>query len=174
MCLFSFSVQQPSSDCLFVLVTTGLLAFLLIVLEWTRPGLLSPLRPICDLRVLNHFIQEARDAEVAMVRGKCMHALRAKSRRGLLQRSCGPEITHPERLRTIIYTNIITVLFPQKSCRQGCSLSESVTVPQTRVEFDVWERKTVSNWKQLNVIKGTNRFRLAICFCLLWCNLVNF
>ncbi|XP_041635965.1 erythropoietin [Cheilinus undulatus] len=73
----------------------GLLALLLIVLEWTRPGLPSPLRPICDLRVLNHFIKEARDAEVAM-----------------------------------------------KSCREGCSLTESVTVPQTRVEFDVWEKKT--------------------------------
>ncbi|TKS92657.1 Erythropoietin Precursor [Collichthys lucidus] len=44
----------------------GLLALLLIVLEWTRPSLPSPLRPICDLRVLNHFIKEARDAEVAM------------------------------------------------------------------------------------------------------------
>ncbi|KAF3697600.1 Erythropoietin Precursor [Channa argus] len=43
-----------------------LLALLLIVLEWTRPGLPSPLRPICDLRVLNHFIKEARDTEVAM------------------------------------------------------------------------------------------------------------
>ncbi|CAJ1086703.1 erythropoietin isoform X1 [Xyrichtys novacula] len=72
----------------------GLLTLLLIVLEWTRPGLLSPLRPICDLRVLDHFIKEARDAEVAM-----------------------------------------------KSCREGCSLSESVTVPQTRVDFDVWEKK---------------------------------
>nr|XP_020476141.1 erythropoietin isoform X2 [Monopterus albus] len=72
----------------------GLLALLLIVLEWTRPGLPSPLRPICDLRVLNHFIKEARDAEVAM-----------------------------------------------KSCREGCSLSEPVTVPQTRVDFDVWEKK---------------------------------
>lgn len=58
-------VCSPNCD------VAGLLAFLLIVLEWTRPGLLSPLRPICDLRVLNHFIQEARDAEVAMVRGKC-------------------------------------------------------------------------------------------------------
>eukprot|EP00064_Thunnus_orientalis_P009785 superscaffoldBa00001267_g9811 len=73
---------------------TGLLALLLIVLEWTRPGLPSPLKPICDLRVLNHFIKEARDAEVAM-----------------------------------------------KSCREGCSLSESVTVPQTTVDFDVWEKK---------------------------------
>uniref|UniRef100_A0A3Q3X8W2 Erythropoietin n=1 Tax=Mola mola TaxID=94237 RepID=A0A3Q3X8W2_MOLML len=72
----------------------GLLAVLLIVLEWTRPSLPFPLRPICDLRVLNHFIKEARDAEVAM-----------------------------------------------KSCREGCSLSESVTVPQTRVELDVWEKK---------------------------------
>ncbi|KAG7240086.1 hypothetical protein INR49_027940 [Caranx melampygus] len=72
----------------------GLLALLLIVLEWTRPGLLTPLRPICDLRVLDHFIQEARDAESAM-----------------------------------------------KSCRDGCSLSDPVTVPQTRVDFDVWEKK---------------------------------
>nr|XP_043877860.1 erythropoietin isoform X1 [Solea senegalensis] len=71
-----------------------LLALLLVVLEWTRPGLPSPLRPICDPRVLNHFIKEARDAEVAM-----------------------------------------------KSCREGCSLSESVTVPQTRVDLDVWEKK---------------------------------
>ncbi|XP_056299181.1 erythropoietin [Pseudoliparis swirei] len=71
----------------------GLLALLLMVLEWTRPGLPSPLRPICDLRVLNHFIKEAQDAEVAM-----------------------------------------------KSCREGCSLLESVTVPQTRVDFDVWEK----------------------------------
>lgn len=63
-----------------VSVPTGLLALLLIVLEWTRPGLPTPLRPICDLRVLDHFIQEARDAEVAMVRGKCMHALRCTSR----------------------------------------------------------------------------------------------
>lgn len=44
-----------------------MLAFLLIVMEWTRPSLPSPLRPICDLRVLNHFIKEAQDAEAAMV-----------------------------------------------------------------------------------------------------------
>ncbi|KTF89417.1 hypothetical protein cypCar_00022993 [Cyprinus carpio] len=37
-----------------------------MVLEWTRPGLSSPLRPICDLRVLDHFIKEAWDAEAAM------------------------------------------------------------------------------------------------------------
>lgn len=43
-----------------------LLALLLMLLEWTRPGLPSPLRPICDLRVLNHFIKEAQDAELAM------------------------------------------------------------------------------------------------------------
>ncbi|XP_061565744.1 erythropoietin isoform X2 [Cololabis saira] len=72
----------------------GLFALLLIVLEWTRPGLPSPLRPICDLRVLNHFIQEARDAEVAM-----------------------------------------------KSCSEGCGLLESVSVPQTTVNFDDWEKK---------------------------------
>lgn len=74
---------KPLSDRICVSVVSamaGLLALLLIVLEWTRPGLPSPLRPICDLRVLNHFIKEARDAEVAMVRGKCMHALRSKSR----------------------------------------------------------------------------------------------
>lgn len=37
------------------------------MLEWTQPSLPSPLRPICDLRVLNHFIKEAQDAEAAMV-----------------------------------------------------------------------------------------------------------
>lgn len=63
-----------------VSMLAGLFALLLIVLEWTRPGLPSPLRPICDLRVLNHFIQEARDAEVAMVRGECLHALGSESR----------------------------------------------------------------------------------------------
>lgn len=75
------------SDCICVIccVCAGLLALLLMVLEWTRPGLPSPLRPICDLRVLNHFIKEARDAEDAMVRGKCMHALRSKSRRRDIQ-----------------------------------------------------------------------------------------
>ncbi|KAM6909517.1 erythropoietin isoform 2-T3 [Xenentodon cancila] len=72
----------------------GLFALLLIVLEWTRPGLPSPLRPICDLRVLNHFIQEAQDAEVTM-----------------------------------------------KSCREGCGLLESVSVPQTTVNLDDWEKK---------------------------------
>ncbi|XP_061091382.1 erythropoietin isoform X2 [Conger conger] len=44
----------------------GLIAVLLMVLEWTRPGLPSPLRPICDPRVLDHFIKEARDTEAAM------------------------------------------------------------------------------------------------------------
>ncbi|XP_026208175.1 erythropoietin isoform X2 [Anabas testudineus] len=78
-----------------------LLTLLLIVLEWTRPAVPSPLRPICDLRVLNHFIKEARDTEVAM-----------------------------------------------KLCREGCSLSESVTVPQTRVDFDVWEKKNSSEKAQ--------------------------
>ncbi|XP_059933047.1 erythropoietin isoform X2 [Gadus macrocephalus] len=76
-------------------IVRGLFALLLIVLEWTQPCLPSPLRPICDLRVLNHFIKEARDAETAM-----------------------------------------------RSCLEGCSLSESVTVPQTRVDFEIWERKT--------------------------------
>ncbi|KAK7909382.1 hypothetical protein WMY93_014066 [Mugilogobius chulae] len=56
-----------------------------------------PLKPICDLRVLNHFIKEARDAEAAM-----------------------------------------------KVCREGCHLSQSVTVPQTRVDFEVWENKNAS------------------------------
>lgn len=36
-------------------------------------------------------------------------------------------------------------LFLQKSCREGCGLSQSVTVPQTTVDFDVWEKKNVSN-----------------------------
>ncbi|XP_023202903.1 erythropoietin isoform X1 [Xiphophorus maculatus] len=78
-----------------------LFALLLLVLEWTRPGLPSPLRPICDLRVLNHFIQEARDAEVTM-----------------------------------------------KSCREGCGLTEAVSVPQTTVNFDDWEKKNAMEQAQ--------------------------
>ncbi|XP_064181691.1 erythropoietin isoform X1 [Anguilla rostrata] len=42
-----------------------LIAVLLMVLEWTRPGLPTPLRPICDPRVLDRFIKEARDTEAA-------------------------------------------------------------------------------------------------------------
>lgn len=57
-----------------VLCESGLFALLLMVLEWTRPGLSSPLRPICDLRVLDHYIKEAWDAEAAMVRDMHMMA----------------------------------------------------------------------------------------------------
>lgn len=43
-------------------------------------------------------------------------------------------------------------LFLQKSCREGCGLSQSVTVPQTTVDFEVWEKKNVSNhWWRLDV-----------------------
>ncbi|XP_024259455.1 erythropoietin isoform X1 [Oncorhynchus tshawytscha] len=72
----------------------GLFTLLLMLLEWTRPGLPSPLRPICDLRVLKHFIEEARDAQAAML-----------------------------------------------TCKEGCGLPEPVTVPQTKVDFSIWERK---------------------------------
>ncbi|KAM6949177.1 erythropoietin [Aplochiton taeniatus] len=73
-----------------------LFALLLMLLKWTRPGLPAPMRPmpICDLRVLDHFIKEAKDTEAAM-----------------------------------------------RLCKEGCSLSEPVTVPQTRVDFLVWETK---------------------------------
>ncbi|XP_068611967.1 erythropoietin [Brachionichthys hirsutus] len=94
----------------------GLLALLLIVLEWTPPGLPSPLRPICDLRVLDHFIKEARDAVAAM-----------------------------------------------KSCREGCRLSQSVTVPQTSVEPDVWERKNALEQAQ-EVQSGLWLFQQALNF----------
>lgn len=58
----------------FLLCVSGLFALLLMVLDWTRPGLSSPLRPICDLRVLDHFIKEAWDAEAAVVRDMHMMA----------------------------------------------------------------------------------------------------
>ncbi|XP_062239743.1 erythropoietin isoform X1 [Platichthys flesus] len=73
----------------------GLLALLFVVLELTRPGRPTPLRPICDGRVLNPFITEAQDAHAAM-----------------------------------------------RSCREGCGLSTDVTVPQTKVNFDEWEKKS--------------------------------
>lgn len=100
----------------------GLLAFLLIVLEWTRPSLPSPLRPICDLRVLNHFIKEAQDAEAAMV------SLGGGEKKAL---------TVWHRLTLRLFRTL------QKSCREGCTLSKAVTVPQTTVDFDVWEKKNV-------------------------------
>uniref|UniRef100_A0A3P8W215 Erythropoietin n=2 Tax=Cynoglossus semilaevis TaxID=244447 RepID=A0A3P8W215_CYNSE len=84
--LWSFPMLQKSCR--------GLLALLLILLEWTQTGLLYPLRPICDRKVLELFIKEARDAEDAM-----------------------------------------------KSCSDGCSLSNSVTVPKTQVVLDLWEHK---------------------------------
>ncbi|XP_030636766.1 erythropoietin [Chanos chanos] len=76
--------------------SSGLFALLLMVLEWTRLGLPSPLRPICDLRVIDQFIMEARDAEAAM-----------------------------------------------RACKEGCRLPGPFTVPLTRVNFDVWEKKDV-------------------------------
>ncbi|XP_062849380.1 erythropoietin [Trichomycterus rosablanca] len=76
--------------------TPRLFALLLIVLEWTRPGLPSPLRPICDLRVLDHFIKHARDAEAAM-----------------------------------------------RVCKEECNTGVPLTVPLTRVDFVVWEKKNL-------------------------------
>uniref|UniRef100_A0A3P8YBC3 Erythropoietin n=1 Tax=Esox lucius TaxID=8010 RepID=A0A3P8YBC3_ESOLU len=45
---------------------SGLLVVLLMVLQWAGQGIPSPVRPICDLRVLDHFIMEARDTETAL------------------------------------------------------------------------------------------------------------
>ncbi|KAL4659596.1 erythropoietin-like isoform X2 [Arapaima gigas] len=46
----------------------GLFTVLLMVLEWAHPGLPSALKPVCDPRVLDRFIREAQDTEVAMRR----------------------------------------------------------------------------------------------------------
>uniref|UniRef100_A0A673K1L2 Erythropoietin n=1 Tax=Sinocyclocheilus rhinocerous TaxID=307959 RepID=A0A673K1L2_9TELE len=56
--------------CLFVCL--GLVS-VLIVFVWLGGNQVSPLRPICDLRVLEHFVREARDSEVIMrgCRGGC-------------------------------------------------------------------------------------------------------
>lgn len=35
-----------------------------------------------------------------------------------------------------------------KVCREGCSQSQSFTVPQTRVDFEVWENKNASEQAQ--------------------------
>ncbi|XP_048033993.1 erythropoietin b [Megalobrama amblycephala] len=49
------------------------LVSVLIVFVWLGGNQVSPLRPICDLRVLDHFVREARDSEVIMrgCRGGC-------------------------------------------------------------------------------------------------------
>ncbi|XP_052424134.1 erythropoietin b isoform X3 [Carassius gibelio] len=51
---------------------SGLVSILTVFL-WLGGNLVSPLRPICDLRVLDHFVREARDSEVIMrgCRGGC-------------------------------------------------------------------------------------------------------
>uniref|UniRef100_A0A671LZL2 Erythropoietin n=1 Tax=Sinocyclocheilus anshuiensis TaxID=1608454 RepID=A0A671LZL2_9TELE len=51
----------------------GGLVSVLIVFVWLGGNQVSPLRPICDLRVLEHFIREAQDSEVIMrgCRGGC-------------------------------------------------------------------------------------------------------
>ncbi|XP_028654108.2 erythropoietin isoform X2 [Erpetoichthys calabaricus] len=41
-------------------------ALLLMILGYTKPGKSSPLRPICDIRVMDQYIKEAKDAENAM------------------------------------------------------------------------------------------------------------
>ncbi|TRY99554.1 hypothetical protein DNTS_005749 [Danionella cerebrum] len=49
------------------------MVWVLIVLLWLERNQVSPLHPICDLRVLDHFVREARDSEVIMrgCRGGC-------------------------------------------------------------------------------------------------------
>ncbi|XP_057177505.1 erythropoietin b isoform X2 [Triplophysa rosa] len=49
------------------------LVLVLMVFVWLRGDPVSPLRPICDLRILDHFVREARDSEVIMrgCRGGC-------------------------------------------------------------------------------------------------------
>ncbi|XP_052008068.1 erythropoietin-like [Xyrauchen texanus] len=94
--------------------SSGLFALLLMVLEWTHPGLSSPLRPICDLRVLDHFIKEAWDAEAAM-----------------------------------------------KACEDDCSIATNLTVPLTRVDFDVWEAMNVEQQAQ-EVLSGLQLLYQAI------------
>ncbi|XP_048839164.1 erythropoietin-like isoform X1 [Brienomyrus brachyistius] len=51
------------------ITTWGLVTVLLMVLDWTRPGSPAALRPICDPLVLERFIRESHDTEVAM--GTC-------------------------------------------------------------------------------------------------------
>uniref|UniRef100_A0A3P8YB53 Erythropoietin n=1 Tax=Esox lucius TaxID=8010 RepID=A0A3P8YB53_ESOLU len=51
---------------IFAIHNNSLLVVLLMVLQWAGQGIPSPVRPICDLRVLDHFIMEARDTETAL------------------------------------------------------------------------------------------------------------
>ncbi|KAI7814151.1 erythropoietin isoform X1 [Triplophysa rosa] len=94
--------------------SSGLFVLLLMVLEWTHPGLSSPLRPICDLRVLDHFIKEAWDAEAAM-----------------------------------------------RACNDDCTIATNLTVPLTRVDFEVWEAMNILEQAQ-EVQSGLNVLNEAI------------
>lgn len=50
----------------YYVAVSGLLVVPLMVLQWTGPCNPSPLGPICDMRVLDHFIMEARDTQTAL------------------------------------------------------------------------------------------------------------
>uniref|UniRef100_A0A8C0JD56 Erythropoietin n=1 Tax=Chelonoidis abingdonii TaxID=106734 RepID=A0A8C0JD56_CHEAB len=72
----------------------ALLLLLLGLAALTRP---SPLHPICDTRVMEKFIKEARDTENAV-----------------------------------------------EGCTNSCNLSEVLTVPDTKVNFNEWKKMDVS------------------------------
>ncbi|CAB1316163.1 unnamed protein product [Coregonus sp. 'balchen'] len=67
-------------------VPPGLVVVLLIVLQWAGRGLPSPVRPICDPRVLDRFIMEARDTETALTGEQ---ALEVQSGLSLLDQALG-------------------------------------------------------------------------------------
>uniref|UniRef100_A0A8C4YTW9 Erythropoietin n=1 Tax=Gopherus evgoodei TaxID=1825980 RepID=A0A8C4YTW9_9SAUR len=75
----------------------GLCALLLLLLGLAALTHPSPLHPICDTRVMEKFIKEARDTENAV-----------------------------------------------EGCTNSCNLSEVLTVPDTKVNFNEWKKMDVS------------------------------
>uniref|UniRef100_A0A8C3HBE5 Erythropoietin n=1 Tax=Chrysemys picta bellii TaxID=8478 RepID=A0A8C3HBE5_CHRPI len=85
--LWLTTISPPPELCALLLLLLGLAAL-------TRP---SPLHPICDTRVMEKFIKEARDTENAV-----------------------------------------------EGCTNSCNLSEVLTVPDTKVNFNEWKKMDVS------------------------------
>ncbi|XP_043106750.1 erythropoietin b isoform X1 [Puntigrus tetrazona] len=99
------------------------LVSVLVVFVWLGGNQVSPLRPICDLRVLDHFVREARDSEVIMVRSLCAS----------------------HRMSGYFQNHHLICFFPpsQRGCRGGCGEMKSYLVPLTSVDFAVWEHVDV-------------------------------
>nr|XP_048689596.1 erythropoietin isoform X2 [Caretta caretta] len=161
--------------------SSGLCALPLLLLGLAALTCPSPLHPICDARVMEKFIKEARDTENAMVRSHPRQpqgrgprvtrppapevaASRCRARGPRLpgrpapevaasqRRARGPRVTRrpapevaasrrrargPRRTSSMVSGGLVSL---QEGCTNSCNLSEVLTVPDTKVNFNEWKK----------------------------------